>query len=165
MPTDLPKYVARVMAKGRPYYYFRRGKAWFRLEGEPGSPKFEADYKRRLGGALADPKPQPEVPKSISALIIDYKRSPEFTGLEPKSQRDYDRDLHRLKSIETCKAADVKRKHIVQIRNKAHAQSGARAADHFVSVVSALFRCACDLDYDVEANPAHGIRRLAKSKP
>lgn len=39
-----------------------------------------------------------------------------------------------------------------------------RAADHFVSVVSALFRCGIDLDFDVENNPAHGIKRLAKSK-
>lgn len=164
MPNDLPKYVTKIVAKGTAYFYFRRGNARFRLDGEPGSPGFEADYRRRLQGISIDPKPEPKVPKSVGALIRDYRAAPEFSSLEPKSQRDYDRDLERLKSIEACKAAQIRRMHIVKIRNKAAKASGSRAADHFVSVVSALFRCGLDLDYDLEANPAHGIKRLAKSE-
>jgi integrase len=164
MPSELPKYVVKIAAKGRSYFYFRRGKARFRLEGEPGSPEFEADYRRRLQGIAVDPKPERKVPKSVGALSVDYRSAPEFTSLEPKSQRDYDRDLERLKPIESCKAVDIRRKHIIRLRNKIANASGARAADHFVSVVSALFRCGLDLDYDLQINPAHGIKRLAKSK-
>lgn len=162
--TDLPKYVTRIVTKGTTYFYFRRGKARFSLEGVPGSPEFEADYRRRLEGASVDPKSEPKIPKSVGALIVSYKRSPEFTELKPKGQKDYDRDLQRLKAIETCKAADVKRQHIVAIRNKTHAKSGARAADHFVSVVSAMFSCGLDLDFDLQGNPALGIKRRAVSK-
>ncbi|MBS0271010.1 MAG: site-specific integrase, partial [Proteobacteria bacterium] len=127
-------------------------------------PAFEADYQRRLNAIAIDPKPPPKIPKSVGALIIDYKQAPEFTSLEPKSQKDYDRDLERLKPIEICKAADIRRKHVIKIRNKVAKASGARAADHFVSVVSALFRAGLDLDYDLESNPAHNINRLAKSE-
>jgi len=164
MPAELPKYVVAITAKGKTYFYFRRGKARFRLDGEPGLPEFEADYQCRLQGIAVDPKPEPKIPKSIGALIVEYKSSPQFTILESKGRKDYDRDLQRLQPIEMCKAAEIRRKHIVKIRNKAAKASGLRAADHFVSVVSALFRCGLDLDYDLEVNPAHGIKRLAQSE-
>jgi integrase len=41
---------------------------------------------------------------------------------------------------------------------------GNRSADFFVAVASALFRVGLDLDYELSANPAHEIRRLAQSQ-
>lgn len=161
----LPKYVVRVVQKGRVYFYVRRnGEYVRRLTGEPGSPEFTAEYERYLRGVAAEPKPIKKPAGSIAALIVEYRKSPEFRELEPKSQRDYDRALEHLRPLEMCKAADVKRKHLIRIRNKIFTKSGPRAADHFVSVASAMFRCGLDVGYDLEANPAHGIRRVAKSK-
>lgn len=168
MPPGLPRYVVRIIAKGRPYYYFRyQGKLLGgKFDTAPGTPDFHRDYATRLERYVKGEKPAAPFfsPGTIGALVAAYQASPEFRSLAPKTQRDYQRAIDRLAPIASFAVADVKRSHVVMARNKVASKSGNRSADLFVAVVSAMFRVGMDLDFGIEINPAHGIKRLADSE-
>jgi hypothetical protein len=75
--------------KGKPRRYFRkRGCKPVAPPGAPGSPEFMAAYQTAMGS-------KPEQPAkhgagTVSALIVDYLRSPAFaSNLKPKSKKSY----------------------------------------------------------------------------
>ena len=57
MKSDLPPYVQPVNARGRTYYYFRRGDVRIKLSGTPGSREFQNAYD----AAVREHGPQLEV--------------------------------------------------------------------------------------------------------
>jgi integrase len=156
--NGLPKYVKAIPIAGRTYLYFRHGRTYLRLPDDRKSAAFHAAYasalagiENRSGKALAD--------GSIAAMIRDFKKSPEYTRLGSKTQRDYARHLDHLGlAIGPFQAADVRRSDLIKLRNKI-AVKGDRTADLFVSVVSRCFRIGMDLGY-VETNPAAEIGRI-----
>ena len=50
--TELPPYVQPVGARGRIYYYFRRGDVRIKLPGRPGTREFQ-NHLRSIGSDLA----------------------------------------------------------------------------------------------------------------
>jgi integrase len=100
---------------------------------------------------------------SVAAVICDFKKSPEYVGLKPKTQTDYARQLDHLgKAVGPYQDPDIKRSNIVKLRNKL-ATKGNRTADLFVSVVCRAFRVGMDLGY-CETNPAADISRINKAQ-
>ena len=81
---DLPDFVQPVLARGRWYFYFRRGKVRIKLPGQPGSHEFQNAYD----AALRAHGPQPEVTPlpqlasgagrgSVAWVIEQYKKKSE----------------------------------------------------------------------------------------
>jgi integrase len=78
-------------------YFRKRGHKAVPLPGVPGSVEFMAAYQDALGAGAPSPGPRREHgPGSVGALILDYLRSPAFTGLKAESQRSYRRVLDRF---------------------------------------------------------------------
>lgn len=142
------KHVHEFKSKGQTYRYFRHGKTKIRLVGEPDSPEFWTQYNGLL--ALLEIGRSPIAPGTIAALITDYKRSPEFTKLAPTTQHGYAVDLDRLSIIGSGRVTDIRRAHILKLRDELADRP--RAADHFVQVARRLLSWAVDRGY-IEHNP------------
>lgn len=84
------KPVRKQLASGEiaTYYYHRvTGK---RIHGDPGSGEFLANYE--AAGQI-----EPSVaPDSLAALILDFRASPKFEKLRPRTRRDYEKHLNSI---------------------------------------------------------------------
>lgn len=154
-------------AKGHEYHYFRTRtggrETRIPLRGTPWSADYLAHYAELKETSNGAPKQSRKPPGSLGAMIEAFRRSPEFTQLAPKTQRDYSKALERLEILLDFPAAAIKRSDIVKLRNKAQIASGARAADLFISVASRAFGIGLDLGF-VDLNPAREIKRIAQSE-
>jgi hypothetical protein len=77
-----------VTVKGTTYHYAWRGGP--RLVGEPGSPEYVASYV-----AAHANRRQPNA-STFHSIIAGYKASKDFESLEPRTQRDYLRQIARI---------------------------------------------------------------------
>jgi hypothetical protein len=82
---------------GKVFHYYRRGVFRRRLPGEPGSPEFNAAYEA-ADAQFCTPgaKRNEPVPRSLSALILSYRKTPEWSQLKPATRRDYGKALTPL---------------------------------------------------------------------
>lgn len=94
------------------YYYRRKGLSTLPLPGQPGTAEFMAAYQ--MADARA-PRPDAAVsaeraasriqPRSITALIVEYYRSPEFAQLADSTRRAYRGQLDRFRAVHGDKGA------------------------------------------------------------
>src|SRR6185436_8367806 len=105
-----------------------------RLPDNPNSEAFRIEYAKALA-SLAPEREQAIIAGSVRALIRDYKGSPEWRGLAPKTQGDYARVLDYLRPIGDFQADNVRRQYVVSLRNKIAGNT--RTQDLFVQAVSA----------------------------
>lgn len=89
-------FIVRQTAKGREYFYFRRGKQYIRVP-SPDHPTFQAKYQRLLRGTEIAPR-EPQVPGSFGALTESYIGSSAFKTLAEKSRYEYRRHLDAMKA-------------------------------------------------------------------
>ena len=142
-------YAQRKTVKGRTYYYFRWNDVYRRLPDNPASETFRAEYAR----ALASISPEIEtriISGSVRALLRDYKGTPEWLSLAPKTKADYARVLDHLRPIGDFQADNVRRQHVIVLRNKLGTNT--RTQDLFVQAVSRMFSIGIDLGY-TDRNP------------
>lgn len=149
------RYVQTFKAKGRVYHYFRAGGVKQRLPDDPSSPEFQARYRELL--ETVEIQQAGANPGSIAALMRDYRASPEFAGLGPKTKISYARALHSLAMVETCRVVDLKRIHVLKIRDSLADRP--RTADLFVQVTRAMLSWAVDRGY-LEVHPLLRVSRI-----
>lgn len=149
-------YVARKRVGGKEYLYFRWRGVYRRLPDDMRSDEFRVEYARALA-SLSPEHEKPIISGSVRALIRDFKAAPEWKALAPKTQAGYAKMLDYLRPIGDFQATNVRRAHIVGLRNKIG--SGTRTLDFFVSAVSRMFSIGIDLGY-TDRNPAARIARL-----
>jgi integrase len=154
--AQLPMYVTRKIVKGRAYLYFRWRDVYQRLPDDSTSEAFRKKYAKSLASISSDIE-RPVIAGSVRALMRDYKSSPEYLGLAPTTQAQYTRVMDILQPIGDFQADNVRRQHVIQLRNKM--PSATRTQDLFVAVVSRMFSVGMDLGYS-DRNPAARIERL-----
>ncbi|MBS0251485.1 MAG: hypothetical protein JSR78_10540, partial [Proteobacteria bacterium] len=110
-PTPkLPRYVERNRAKGRVYYNVRyQGQRLGKLPDNPESPEFFEAYAAIMRRITNQPKSSTPEEGSLRWLITEYKSSPGYLRLAAKTRRDYERELARLRPIDSFPAIDIKR--------------------------------------------------------
>jgi integrase len=150
------KGLAKVRAKGRTYYYaWRRGP---RLRGEPGSPEFMASYNEAI-----ESRRMPDADR-FSAVVVLYKRSPEYQKLAPSTVRNWAPWLDRIAQhfgdlrIAQFDRPEKIRPFIRQWRSKWADKP--RAADYGLQVLSRVLAYAVDPLGKIAGNPCGGIKRL-----
>jgi integrase len=149
-------YVARKLVKGHAYYYFRWRDVYRRMPDDPASEGFRIEYARALA-SISPEHEKPIIRGSVRALMREFKASPEWAALAPKTQADYARVLDHLLPIGDFQADNVRRQHVIRLRNKMGANR--RSQDLFVAAVSRMFSIGIDLGY-TDRNPAARIERL-----
>lgn len=154
----LPRYVEHNRAKGRDYYKVRyKGQRIGRLPDDPESPEFFEAYAALMRRITEQPKSSLPDEGSLRWLITEYKSSPDYKSLAPKTQRDYAREFERLRSVDHFPATDIKRRHIAKIRNKLDGKP--RTQQLFGQVCSLLFNYGItELELEM-LNPASKLKR------
>jgi integrase len=148
------KPVRRRLASGevRVYYYHRP--TGIRLNGDPSSHEFLtklAELNETPSAPLIDPR-------SIEALIITYKESPEFKDLAASTRRSYIAYLDQIRALWGKLAAKgIERRHVFALRDK-FADKPA-AANYLVRVLRLLLSFAVDRGWRRD-NPAQRPKRL-----
>jgi integrase len=132
------------------YYYWRATRE--KLP-DPSSPDF-LDAVKRARLAVS------EAPKSgtFASLVIDYKRSPNFRDMEPSSRKAYDRALERLRGLGPIAVPDIKRRHVLELRDRLAAEKP-QAANQLVMVMGVLMQFAVERELR-ETNPCARLKRL-----
>lgn len=159
--TDLKKYVDRIRAGGKDYYYFRHGGHRWPLPEDPTSPAWHEAYAQRLRQAEIDHAPRTFAPRTVGALITDYKASAEHLALAPKSRADYCRMLDLMAPIAGELAEDIQRAHVRELA--LDLIDTPRTHKFFSQVVSRLFSFAIDNGYCL-TNPAARMKRIGRAE-
>ena len=85
------------------------------------------------------------LPASLGALVQEYRDSPEFDRLAPRTKVNYLLALGRLSPLYRVRVDEIRRRHIIALRNKYRDKPG--AANAIVAVVGVLMKLAVILEY------------------
>lgn len=96
---------------------------------------------------------------SLGALILAYKRSPEWLALAPASRATYAIYIRELEEEPHTRVADVTRRHILDVRDALASTRGIGASTGFLRAASALFGWAVDREW-INATPLYRVRPL-----
>lgn len=126
--------VKRVRAKGRLYHYHRpTGK---RIKVDPADiAAFAAEVARLNDEAIVRAQPRPG---TLGALIVAYRRSPEFTGLAERTRKDYQRVFDWLQPIDGLPLSALSSSSMLELRDRAFNTHGRRFANYVLQVMSLL---------------------------
>lgn len=154
--------VRRQLADGttRTHFYAWRGGP--RIEVEPGTPDFVAEFQRLTAGRN---RPAHHA-GTLQALVNDYQRSPAFTDLAPETRKGYVRHIRRIETdygdlpIAAIASPDF-RGDILDWRDRIAEASGPRQADYAFAVLARVLSWAHDRRR-IPINPAERPGRLSK---
>jgi integrase len=125
-----------------------------------GSAAFFAECARiaELTKTLGPPKPG-----TLGLLIAEYRSSPEFLDLAPRSRADYQRCLDYLKPIGDTPLISFDRGLVARIRDKVASKHGRRFANYVKAILSIVFSWGSERDY-VKNNPAEKVKNIRRQK-
>nr|WP_321510363.1 tyrosine-type recombinase/integrase [uncultured Celeribacter sp.] len=149
---DLP-YLDAIPAKGKVYYYFRRGKVRVRINHDPDTEEFSREY-----WALRSGRTPAASRTTWEKLIVSYYQSPKYKKLSKGTASNYRRHCEEIRLKNGKK--DVKsfrRKDAIAARDAL--QDTWSKANERVAVLSILMKHAVDLEW-IDRNPVTDIEKL-----
>jgi len=153
---ELPKHVYR---QRNGIYFQRRGWPSQKFQSDFGTPEFWREY----AGILSQKDlPRRVVSRNFGALIDDYRRSPRYRNLKPRTGLDYDKHLEFFREIMgEANPAKMQRKDVIRLRDS-NAEK-AYFANYSLRVLRILMEHCVDLGWR-ETNPARGVPELKTVK-
>jgi integrase len=146
---------------GRMRCYHRKTRIPVDLSKSPlGSTEFFAECARIAGLTKAA---DPAKAGTLGRLIIEYRSSPAFADLAPRTRADYQRCLGYLAPIADTALAKFDRGLVVRIRDKATARHGRRFGNYVKAVLSIVFAWGAERGY-VCSNPAENVKNVRRQK-
>ena len=146
------KHIKRVRSKGRVYHYHQ-------VTGErlPDDPEERIKRAIEINASLGKPRRPRE--GTLAAVATEYRKSPEYKGLRPKTQKNYLRYLDLLcERWGAFSVTGIRRKHVLALRDQLGDTPA--TANMAVMVLRVLLSFAVDREYRHD-NPAKGIKKLA----
>jgi integrase len=104
-----------------------------------------------------------EKPGTLGLLICDYRKSPVFQDLSPRTRADYQGLFEYLRPIADTPITSFNRPLVVRIRDKAASTLGRRRGNYIKAVLSILFSWGRERGYLAD-NPASGIKDIRRQK-
>lgn len=104
------------------------------------------------------PKQPRILPRSLGALVQEYRAAPDFRNLAPATHKTYLRAMGHMEPLYRVAIESIKRRHIVQLRDRF--ASTPAIANQILAVFSVLMNYAVQMEYR-ETNPAQRIKVLA----
>ena len=152
----LPEGVQVVRKPGRTYYYWAPGRNTARaqkrisLGTDPTAPTFWAKIHDLQGSAPKE--------GTWNALIRQYRASPDWDHLRPRSRADYANYLDRIADAAGDRlVAEMTKGDLYRWR--ARLKDTPATANHLISIIRSLLEFAVENDYRSD-NPAVGMKRL-----
>jgi integrase len=170
---DLPHYVQPVKARGRWYYYFRKGSVRIKLAGRPNTSEFQLAYDE----ALRRHAPEKVVRRGCGAIgsltwvIERYKsRSPQWRDATASTREVYDRRHHWLtENYGAEQIADFDRDLVKQMRDLPEFADRPSVADSTIERLGTLWDFAEEhlhlnnMRVHKGVNPARNIKKLKEA--
>ncbi len=140
------KGIKKARAKGHIYYYHRATKQ--RIEAPPNTAAFIAEVRRLDNLAQLKPATKTsarQVHKSGTwgALVADYRASPEFARLAPRSKSDYGRVLDYLAELDDMPLMLLDSAMVIGIRDRAFEKHKRRFANYVLMMLSVVMAWGC----------------------
>lgn len=132
------------------YYYHRATGARLPAPDDP-------TFARQL--AAAKPGRGRYPPGTLGALTIAYRQSPEWTAKKPRTQIKQLHYIRPLEKLHHLLIRDVKRAHIMELRDAIARATGPAAANAFAQLAASIFAWARDRGL-IEYSPADRIRSI-----
>jgi integrase len=146
---------------GKMRCYHRKSRIAIDLESAPiGSAPFLSECARITQQLQPDLAARPG---TLGRLICDYRASPNFTDLAPRTRSDYERCFDYLKPISNTALSRFDRSVVVKIRDKAFGTRGRRFANYVKASLSILFSWGAERGY-IAGNPAEKVRNVRRPK-
>jgi integrase len=98
-------------------------------------------------------------PGTLGALTIAYRQSPEWRGKKLRTQENQLHYMRPLERLHHLKVADIRRRHILELRDALALASGSAAANTFATLAATIFTWARDRGW-IEHSPADRIRAI-----
>lgn len=148
--THLP-YTAFKTVRGKPTWYYRRGKTWVKLPGDPG----HSDEAAKAYWAARTGASQRKCSMTFEVLMASYRKTPRWSKRAPRTKRDYEVVFTYLEEkVGDRSVRSIERRHVIKAQqDNAHRY---RFANYIVQVLSILMEHAIDLGWRRD-NPAKGI--------
>lgn len=138
------------------YHYVRKDGKYIRIESEPGTQAYDAEYWRILTGRKVASK------TSFKILIESYRKSDRWNDLKPRSRQDYEKvHTYLLEKVGNKDAKTTKRVDVIKAMEANRHRI--RFANYIQQTMNVLFEHAIDLGW-MEGNPAKGVRHLKVPK-
>jgi integrase len=138
------------------YAYHRATKK--RLVSEFGSPAFFAELAK-LDEEVSRLAVKQHRAGTLGGLILDYKARLSFRDLAAKTRKDYERIFAFLSPLHKIPLTDFTPKQIADLRDEWANETGRRAVNYILAVLSVLMSHALERDL-LERNPVKGVKRL-----
>ncbi len=146
------KHVRKVRSKGRVYYYHR--KTGERL---PEDIEERAARALEINAGLGRPRRPRE--GTLAAVATEYRKSPEYKSLRPRTRKSYARCIDLLSERwGAFSVTGIRRKHVLALRDQLGDTPA--SANTAVKMLRVLLAFAVDREYRQD-NPAKGIKKLA----
>lgn len=152
MPRKLPPHLYREITRhGRVSWYVRMGKGpRVRIKGDYGTPEFERQYSRAVGGQMDVARSK----DTLEWLWIRYKDSRAWQGLSPATHRQRDAIMrHVIASGGKATIGDITRKVILASMEKRTAPQ----AKCFLKAMRGMFKWAVEAEH-ATIDPTVGIK-------
>jgi integrase len=140
------------LADGTVAVYRYDRKTGKRLDGEPGTPAFDASLAKARGAV------PPTTRGTWGDVVRLYKGSPEFTKNKPATRQWYDRALERARGWSDRPIEDIRRVEVLELRN-AIATFAPAEANNFISVMRIVMKWSVKYEFR-EFNPVDQIEPL-----
>jgi integrase len=149
------------VSKGKVYAYDRKTSTRLTPPHVIGSP----EWFKALDDARAKLKVEPkERPGTWGAVVEEYRKSPRFLDLAPRTKEDYLCVLDYLRPLHAMTLPRWTRGFVIKVRDKAQLKRGRRFANYVQSVVSVVFTFAVERELGVEVNPAAKLKKIRQPK-
>lgn len=143
-------------SRGKLYAYHRR--TGTRIRAEFGTAAFLAEVERLNGSVPANPRAG-----TLGALIVAYRRSPEFLELAPRTRADYQKVFDYLKPLDGDALITITSAYVIEARDAAFAAHKRRFANYVLSVLRLLLKWGSVRDL-VETNQAATVPKLRRPR-
>ena len=104
-----------------------------------------------------------EAPRTLGRLICEYRSSPVFQDLAPRTRADYQSHFDYLHPIAGTPLSNFDRPLVVRIRDKAAAAKGRRFGNYMKATLSVIFGWGSERGL-IPHNPASGIKAIRRQK-
>lgn len=147
---DLPAHCYRKGKRG--YVYFVRGRTCQRIQSEPGTADFAAEYAKLMRGTITP------TGRTLSKLIANYRQSQRWSKLAANTRKSYERHLSYFDEVAgKIDPSTLRRMHINQMRDALADRP--TDANRKISALSVVFEHGIDIGW-LKENPTKGVRHL-----
>ncbi|MBB4120205.1 tyrosine-type recombinase/integrase [Martelella radicis] len=158
-----PKYCQGFVDRhGKTRWYFRKpGLKRTPLPGLPWTPEFMKAYEAAATGEPAEIAQGKTTPGTVSALVVSFYRSSDFTALSDSTKATYRGIIERFRVEHGDKrVAHLQRKHVQRIVSERAATPA--AANNMLRMIHVLMRHAVDIGWRND-DPTSGVRKVRRN--